>query len=222
MFVDKYFLGVLPGFLICLLFIELDKNRNKNIIKYILLFLFGSFSCYIDHRVENIVGSFFPEMVDMNFVMVFIYAVFGVAIFEEGAKWFFTLLFGYRSIGKKEILSFAVICSMGFATFENFIYYIVNGSFVTAIVRMVTAVPSHACDAIIMGYFLIKAGKYIDKKRFYIILGLIVPVLVHAIYNALIYKGIMIFEYINIIFYFTIVVICIKIVVQNVRSGEND
>lgn len=219
---NKYFLGILPGFLICLVFIILDKNRNKNFYKYVLLLLFGALSSYFDHRIENKVGSYFPEMVDMNWIMVFIYAVFGVAIFEEGAKWFFTLLFGFSSIGSSEILSFSVVCSMGFAIFENVVYYLSSGDLFVAISRMFITVPSHACNAIVMGHYLIKMGIQVKNRILNLILSIVVPVFLHALYNALLYKNILLYKKINLLFYILLLFVCIRIVVQNVRSDKND
>ena len=220
-FFSRYILGILPGIAICLLFISFDKKRKKNLKKYLLVFLLSAMACIAANRLEYKIGSYFPEMVDMTWYMVFIYAIFGVAIFEEVAKWFVVLLISPNSIGKKEIFIFTVISAMGFATFENVVYYLKDASLLAAVTRAFLAVPSHACDGIIMGYFLYKLNKD-NNKLLYLSLSLIIPILVHATYNAFLYKGIYIGYVINLIFYFTILAICIKIVLQNVRSVENE
>ena len=223
MIFNRYFLGILPGLIISVIFILLDKNRKNNIYKYIIIFLLAAISCFAASKLEFKVGSYFPEMVDMNWIMVLVYSIFGVAVFEEVAKWIVTLLVGVNSIGKFEIMVFAVISAMGFATFENVVYYLGDGSIYTAMTRAFLAVPSHACDAIIMGWFLIKMkGKDKKKRMQYLSLSLIVPIIIHAVYNAFLYKGIEVFVFINLLFYFTLLVICIKIVVQCVRSVENE
>ena len=43
-----------------------------------LLLLFGMLGSYITYRIENKVGSYFPEMIDMNYLLAFIYSIFGV------------------------------------------------------------------------------------------------------------------------------------------------
>ena len=43
--------------------------------------------------------------------------------------------------------------ALGFAALENFLY-VMTSDISTGLVRAVTAIPGHASDAIIMGYFL--------------------------------------------------------------------
>lgn len=186
----KYFIAVLPIFLIVLLFNVLDKEKNKKkLFILILLFIFGALGSYITYRVENKVGSYFPEMVDMNYFMAFIYAIFGVAIFEEGVKLFFIYLLTLKEKYNKYFswLNISVVCSMGYACFENIFFYVKKGDIFTAISRMFTSIPSHMCFAIFMGLFFIKYKK--TKKIRYLILSLVVPTILHALYNLPLYKG---------------------------------
>lgn len=206
----KYFIGVLPIVLIILLFIFFDREKsNKKKILYFLLFIFGMIGSYITYRVENKVGSYFPEMVDMNYLMVFIYAIFGVAIYEEGVKLFFLFLLTLKEKYKKDFswIVLSVICSMGYACFENIVFYIMNGSIGVAFIRMFTSIPSHMCFAIVMGELF---SKYKNTGKFkYLILSLIVPSLIHAFYNTFLYKGwefgrVISFSYLILLFCFSI------------------
>lgn len=85
---------------------------------------------------------------------------------------------------------YSVFVSMGFATVEN-IMYVFDGDITVALLRMFTAVPGHAYDAIFMGYFYSKAKKaYLDGNRplykKYKRLALIVPMLMHGLYDCLV------------------------------------
>lgn len=211
MLVLKYILGLFPGVFISILFFKLDKEKNnKKKIICLLLFLLGCLGSYITYRVENKVGSYFPEMVDMNYFLVLMYSIFGVAIYEEGVKLFFvfflTLKEKYNKIFSWIVIS--VICSMGYAVFENMVYYVMNGTIFTAIVRMIISVPSHACFAIIMGEYY---SKYKNSNNFkYLFLSLVVPTIVHALYNVFLYKGSYIGFFINKIYFIILLMYCIK------------
>ena len=186
----KYLVAILPIFFIILIFNILDREKkNKKYLILILLFILGALGSYITYRVENKVGSYFPEMVDMNYFMAFIYAVFGVAIFEEGVKLFFIYFLTLKEKYKKYFswINISVVCSMGFACFENIVFYVSRGDLSTAIGRMFTSIPSHMCFAIMMGLLFIKYKK--TKKIRYLILSLIIPTLLHALYNLPLYKG---------------------------------
>ena len=87
-----------------------------------------------------------------------------------------------------DAIVYAVFVSLGFAALENVGYVFSNG-IGTALMRMFTAVPGHACFAVFMGYFYSKA-KYAsltkDKKCvLHIILSMLVPIVIHGIYDAI-------------------------------------
>ena len=186
----KYFFAILPVFIIVLLFYINDKEKDKRKkIIYILLLLFGMLGSYITYRVENKVGSYFPEMTDMNYLFAFIYSIFGVAIWEEGVKLFFLFLFTYKEKFKKKFswISLSVVSSMGYALFENIVFYVMKGNIYTAIGRMFTSIPSHAFFGVIMGVNFFQYKK--TGKLRYLFLSLIIPTLVHALYNLPLYKN---------------------------------
>ena len=111
--------------------------------------------------------------------------------------------------------NYSVVCSASFASFENIINYI--GVDISGLIRRgFTAVPHHICFAIIMG-FLIGLGKF--KNKLFYILGLIIPILVHAISNWFIYKPGMFDSSIYYINYFILICISIYICID-VRKKE--
>ena len=88
---------------------------------------------------------------------------------------------------------YAVFVSLGFAALEN-ISYVFQHGFATGILRMFTSVPGHTCFAVLMGFFYSKSkyAKAIARKgkfRLYHLLSLFVPIVVHALYDALLMVG---------------------------------
>lgn len=85
---------------------------------------------------------------------------------------------------------YAVFVSIGFAAIEN-IFYVFDGGVRTAILRIFTAVPGHACYGVFMGFYYGAAkqasveGRAKDCKAT-IRSALTKPILLHGIYDALI------------------------------------
>ena len=91
-------------------------------------------------------------------------------------------------------LVYSVFVSLGFAFIENILYVLVNNSIATAIVRAICAVPSHACDAIFMGYHISVAKQqsiYKNKRqeKRHLLLSIIMPTLIHGIYDFCLLSG---------------------------------
>lgn len=92
-----------------------------------------------------------------------------------------------------DAIVYAVFVSLGFAALEN-VGYVFSYGIGTAILRMFTAIPGHACFAVFMGYFYSRAKyAYLTKNRKnyhkYNVLSLIVPILIHGVYDAIVLGG---------------------------------
>ena len=104
-----------------------------------------------------------------------------------------------------DAIVYGTIISLGFATYENIEYvYLYNeefSSFYIAILRAISAIPLHACCGVIMGYYI---GLYTFKGSYkYIVQALLIPILIHALYNFLTgYSGILFFGYLFLVIYF--------------------
>lgn len=81
-------------------------------------------------------------------------------------------------------LVYGAVASLGFATLEN-ILYVADGGLGLAIMRALTAVPSHAFWGVIMGYYVgqAKFGPPAERGR-NLRLAFLVPMLLHGIYDA--------------------------------------
>jgi RsiW-degrading membrane proteinase PrsW (M82 family) len=77
---------------------------------------------------------------------------------------------------------YAVFVSLGFAGIEN-VMYVLEGGMQTAITRALTAVPAHAIFGVTMGYYLGIAHMYSELRGKYMARALLVPVVLHGIYD---------------------------------------
>lgn len=222
-------LAALPVVVI-LLFIYL-KDKNKEPLSLLIkLFLSGFISCVLVLLLSDML-EIFPFMRgsvgNKSFLNTMLYAFIGVALIEELCKWIMTYISGYHSKEFDEIYDGIVYCifvSLGFAFIENIIYVIQTSSFNTALLRAVTAVPSHAFDAIFMGNYLGKAKqaqlrKDKEKEKKYLLYSVLVPTILHGIYDFCLMSGL---EILMIIFIFFVVYLYIVSVYKVSKTSKNN
>ena len=166
----QLFLATIPVIIILLYVYNKDKNKEP-LELLIKLFLSGFLACSLV-LIASEVLNFLPFMDrsknEINIIETFLYAFIGVALVEEVSKWIMVMLLGYNSNEYDEIydiLIYSIFVSLGFAFIENIIYVTTTQSIKTAIIRALSAVPSHACDAIFMGYFLSIAKQHSVNKN---------------------------------------------------------
>lgn len=114
--------------------------------------------------------------------IVLAFLVAGVG--EELSKFIFLYLFPYQSRYFDEPydgITYSVMISMGFATLENLLYMLSHGSNIIY-VRAFTAVPAHACFAVIMGYF-VGLAKFKRSNPIYLFAGLLFAIILHGFYD---------------------------------------
>lgn len=115
----------------------------------------------------------------------FLNAFFLVALVEESSKFIFVRFILYPNKNFNEPFDgivYALMVSLGFATFENILYTFKFG-IETGIIRMFTAVPAHASFGILMGFFLGKA-KFTHRREFYYaFVALAVATIFHGAYD---------------------------------------
>ncbi len=121
---------------------------------------------------------------------LFLLSFFNIAIIEEGLKFlvFYRLIWnGYKAYDENyDGIVYAVFISLGFATVEN-IFYVWSYGFQTGVVRALTAVPLHTVCGIIMGQYLSYARFRPQKKTISFIKALVYPIVIHGLYNFLIF-----------------------------------
>ena len=183
--------GMIPTVIWMIVIGILDKNRkNRNYRYLILLMIVGGIGSYLSYRLEMHYGSYFKKVKDSNYWEILFYAIFGVAIFEEGYKWVIAF---FSSLLKKEKIQLdlfiqSIYISLGFCTIENILFYTIPYGINTGIQRIYTAYISHIINGMWMGYFLEKAFQNLKRNRIINIpLSLVVPILIHALYNSFLY-----------------------------------
>ena len=133
--------------------------------------------------VERLLMNMMPQS---NKVAAAFYHAFIVAgSTEELFKFLALYLLVWKSPSfneKFDGIVYAVFVSLGFAGVEN-VLYVMDGGMQTALTRALTAVPAHAIFGITMGYYLGIARMYKELKGPYLARALLVPILLHGIYD---------------------------------------
>ena len=211
------YIAIIPVIALCayVYYKDIDKEP-KSLLKKV--FLWGMASIVPIVILELLIGHFLPTD-KSNLYRLFISVLIGVGLIEEGAKWFIVQKSVYNDKEFNHIydaIVYSVFASLGFALVENILYVFQYG-FMTGIVRAILTVPSHGCDAIIMGYFLGKAKqaefsgdqKASNKNLAY---SLIMPVLAHTIYDFLLFTENALCIFILIVLLIIMYIKCFKLI----------
>ena len=133
--------------------------------------------------IERLLMNMMPQS---NKVAAAFYHAFIVAgSTEELFKFLALYLLVWKSPSfneKFDGIVYAVFVSLGFAGVEN-VLYVMDGGMQTALTRALTAVPAHAIFGITMGYYLGIAHMYKELQGPYLARALLVPILLHGIYD---------------------------------------
>lgn len=176
-------LALAPGVAIALYIYLKDKHEREPLGLLLLSFFFGVLSIFV-----TLLVSWPLEILTINkedAAELFADAFFKVALVEEFSKFIFIRFILFRNKNFNEPFDgivYAVMVGMGFATLENIVYVYQYGM-ATGIMRMFTAVPAHACFAVLMGYFIGLAKFTHRKNLYYSLLALIAATVFHGLYD---------------------------------------
>jgi RsiW-degrading membrane proteinase PrsW (M82 family) len=156
-------------------------------------FLFGILIClpayFVNTYFINLLYEMYGSDEISNNAYLFLDSLIPGALVEEFLKFLVLYFFCFKSIhldDKMDALVYGTTVSLGFAAIEN-VTYILNAEFYNttwselAWLRTFTAVPAHAAWGVIMGFFLYT---FKDNKAKAITLALIIPMILHMLYNA--------------------------------------
>jgi len=213
-------IAILPVILLGIFIYKKDKNGEpKKLLAK--LFIGGILSCFLTLLISSFMEALFPifaaDTENLTFLGLAIYVFIGIALVEEFSKFVFAYFISNNENSFDEIYDAIVYCvfvSLGFAAFENILYVYENG-FGTGVLRALTAVPGHACDGVFMGYYLglakiASVNKNIKLRNKNLLLSLIVPTLLHGIYDFCLFTGEVIFFLIFIVFVILLYVHSVK------------
>lgn len=157
-----------------------DREPSRLLLK---LFIYGILCTVPVYFAELYLSS-------LNTTSAFYHSFVVAGFVEELFKFLILISFAYNTNHYNEKLDgivYSVFTSMGFATAEN-ILYVLNRQLdylYTGISRAIFAVPAHALFAITMGYYLSLAKFAPDqsKSNMYMLKALIMPIILHGIYD---------------------------------------
>ena len=176
--------AITPPLLIVLFIYRNDLYEKEPHKLLITTFFLGCFLILPMILLELITEKIFKN--------IFIFSMIGVALVEEGIKYLALLKFNFPKKDFNEPydgIIYSLVLTMGFALVENVMYVIGNGSegASVSVLRMLTAIPMHSTCGIVMGYFMGMAKMNEKNKTKNLMLSIILPVLIHGLYNYFIF-----------------------------------
>lgn len=221
-------LAILPIIIICKYVYDKDKDKEPRglLSKLLLSGILAAILVIIISLVLEVLIPWLELTEGVSFARLLVITFIGIAMLEEGMKLLMVYLFGYKNQEFDEtydIIVYSVFVSLGFAAFENIIYILSDGGMTIGIIRGLMAVPSHAFDALFMGYYLslakvssMKNNKQLEKKN--IFKSLMIPTILHGIYDFCLLSGsipLIIFCIVFIIFLYIVSINKLNYVVKN-------
>src|SRR5688572_15082204 len=177
-------LALAPGIAIGIYIYLKDKHEREPLSLLMISFFYGVLSTGITLAI-SLPLEYIVTINEQDAVQQFGNAFFKVALIEEFSKFIFIRFILYRNKNFNEPFDgivYACMVGMGFATLENILYVFQYGA-PTGFVRMFTAVPAHACFAVLMGYYLGKAKFTHRKEIYYSFVALLVASAFHGAYD---------------------------------------
>ncbi len=175
-------LAVAPTIFLLWFFYNQDRYKHESKKILAITFFLGALMIFPAIILELWLKLLFPE--GNTLLAIFIYYLFEVALIEESLKFFAVRIYAYNSrmfVEPMDGLILGVAAALGFATVEN-ILYVLGYGLLTAIIRAVISVPSHALYGAIIGFYLGEAK--FKKKPLLALKGLAAAIVLHAIFDT--------------------------------------
>ena len=180
------FLSVLPAALLIIFIYRQDKYQ-KEPFKSLCKAFFGGMLAVVFTIVTVRIIDYTIGLIPYLNQTVFYDSFITAGIPEELCKFLIFMIFIWNDKNFDEYFDgivYASFISLGFATVEN-IMYVMPGGIGTGIVRALISVPAHFLFGVILGYFLSLAKFNSDKKGRYIIIGLLIAMAAHGLFDWL-------------------------------------
>lgn len=183
--------AIFPIYVICSYIYNKDKEKEP-IDFLIKLLIYGVLSSIFVVLINIVLNMLDIKLIDINNAStkdILFYCFISIALLEEVSKFIFLYISSYKSKNYDytfDMIVYGAFVSLGFALFENIIYVQEYGIKV-GFQRSGTAIVLHACCGIIMGMYLgsakIKDLNNKKSKYLFIALSIIVPTLIHGMYD---------------------------------------
>ena len=193
---ELLFLALLPGIIIIIYIFTKDKVEHEPWSLIFKLLIFGAISCIPAMFLEMFISVNLPDLPAGSVGYAVCNAFIVAALCEETCKYVLLRLgswrnkhFDYRFDG----IVYGVSVAVGFALLEN-VLYVMDGGLEVALMRGVMAVPLHAFCGVFMGIYYGAAKRYSiegqhSKAHLETLKALLVPMLIHGIYDSLAFMG---------------------------------
>ena len=175
-------LSISPGIFIMVTIYNLDEYDKEPLWLLALAFIFGAINLHLDIDILDFLFSLITA--ENDFIRIGEEAL-SVGFTEELLKFIVVMLIIYPNKNFDEPFDgivYSVFVGMGFATAEN-MTFVLQGGAGLAVMRMLSAIPAHFVFAVIMGYYLGKAKSSKNSQLLFIGLSLLIPVLIHSLYD---------------------------------------
>ncbi len=171
--------GVAPGLALLSYFYLKDEYGSEPISVVFKTFLYGALLVFPIAFIQYVLET--ENIVQSEIINAFLLS----GLLEEFFKWFILIYTVYQHVSFDEPydgIVYGAAVSLGFATVENIVFLIANGM-EYALSRALLPVSSHALFGVIMGFYIGKGKFIIQSKRTWLSLSLILPFLLHGIYD---------------------------------------
>lgn len=176
--------ALLPALLLILYIRNMDRMKPEPVKMLVKGFFYGCLSAFV-----SLFATMFSEETPVTDIAdAVITSFFDAAIPEECAK----LLMLWLLVRKNKYFDekidgivYSACVGMGFAGLENIFYLVSEDDWITiGILRAFSAIPGHFFYAVLMGFYFSKYW-FGGRKKFWLACSLIVPIIAHGIYDAL-------------------------------------
>ncbi len=187
------FFAIVPSVILCYVVYKMDVIEKEPMSMLLRLFFLGVLITVPAAFVETTIISATNYQVT-DYFSAFVMSFFVIALVEEAYKFLILYLGTWKNRNFNHIydaIVYAAFVSLGFATLENILYVYQNGA-ATALLRAFVSVPAHAFYAVASGYYLglAKLNQSIGahgKSVYLRILSFVVPVILHGIFDFLLF-----------------------------------
>jgi len=171
--------GIAPGLAMMSYLYLKDRYDSEPFSMVLRVFIFGAMLVFPIMFIQYVL------QVEGVFVDDLLRAFIATSLLEEFFKWFVLFYIVYQHVEFDEPydgIIYGASVSLGFATVENILYLFANGV-EFAFARALLPVSSHALFGVIMGYYMGKGKFSTRNKKSFVLIALLVPFLLHGIYD---------------------------------------
>ena len=185
--------AIAPGLAIAIYVYKRDKYEKEPLGLLVKCFVFGALTGFPAGFAEDFTFELLGIDLDAptDLFTAFYAAFFLVGFTEEFVKYWVLTRYAFSKPAFNEPFDgivYSVMIGLGFATLEN-VFYVMEGGWGVAALRMFTAVPMHAVFGVLMGYYVgmakFQGGELQVSSR---LKGLGFAVLFHGTYDFLLFQ----------------------------------